>query len=183
MRFRYQFSLQPVSNAVRSATDNPGRFGYAVHPLHVALCLTRFGADSEVVQAGLLHDVVEDCEGWTEQRLREEFGPRVAALVAEVTEDKSRTWEERQQDALDHVPRLSAAAALLKGCDKLHNLESLVLALRRASAPDDVWQAFRGGRDRTLERSGALAEALAPRVPAELSAALADALERVRETS
>ena len=62
---------------------------YIVHPLHVATMLARAGADEETIQAGVLHDVVEDCEGWTLERLEDEFGPRVREIVAHLTEDKS----------------------------------------------------------------------------------------------
>ncbi|HUR27951.1 MAG TPA: HD domain-containing protein, partial [Planctomycetota bacterium] len=35
---------------------------YVTHPMHVALMLARFGLDDEVIAAGLLHDVAEDCD-------------------------------------------------------------------------------------------------------------------------
>ena len=66
-----------------------GRTPYFLHPVHVALILARWGADAVTLQAGILHDVVEDCAEWTAERLREEFGASVADVVADVTEDKS----------------------------------------------------------------------------------------------
>ena len=61
---------------------------YIVHSIHVALTLVRWGAEAEAVAAGLLHDVVEDCaeKGWSRERMEEEFGERVAGIVAEVTD-------------------------------------------------------------------------------------------------
>lgn len=148
------------------------RVPYAVHPYHVALMLTRWGLDEEVVQAGLLHDVVEDCEDWTIERVEGEFGARVAGLVGEVTEDKSLTWEERKRGAVEHAATMSEAAVLVKAADKLHNLECLRASLRSADDTAAIWAQFRGGRERTLEMSAELVEALVPRVPAEVGAAL-----------
>ena len=35
---------------------------YIVHPLNVAMILTTIYADSETIEAALLHDVLEDCD-------------------------------------------------------------------------------------------------------------------------
>lgn len=151
---------------------------YAVHPVHVALLLAASGADEEVVQAGLLHDVVEDCPDWDAGRLAAEFGPRVAGIVAELTEDKSLRWEERKRGAIEAVPGLSPAALWIKAIDKLHNLESLCACLEGAADPEAIWEHFTGGRERTLAMARGLVEALGGRVP-PLSPGLARALREV----
>jgi (p)ppGpp synthase/HD superfamily hydrolase len=152
-----------------------GSVPYVVHPIHVALILSRLGAGEEVLQAALLHDVVEDCPGWTVLRVSEEFGEPVARVVAELTEDKSKTWQERKQGAIEAVPRLSSQALLIKAVDKLHNLETLLASLRDGPDPAQVWARFSGGRQRTLSMARQLVHALQARVPAPL----AEALERV----
>ena len=53
------------------------RVHYATHPMHIALMLAKWGFDEDVIAAGLLHDVVEDCEGWTLPRIEEQFGAHV----------------------------------------------------------------------------------------------------------
>jgi (p)ppGpp synthase/HD superfamily hydrolase len=150
---------------------------YAVHPLHVALLLARFGAGDELIQAGLLHDVVEDSAVWTSARVEEEFGERVAGVVAELSEDKSRSWDERKRAAIEEAPRLSEGAALVKACDQLHNLCTLLAELEAAERPEAVWTQFRGGRERTLEMARGLLEALGGRIPAPLSRELGGVLE------
>lgn len=152
---------------------------YSVHPLHMALLLERLGSSPLVVQAALLHDVVEDCEGWTQARLAQQFGPVVAAVVAELTEDKSKTWDQRKRTAVEHVPELSAAALEVKAADKLHNLWSLAEQLRSVREPAVVWQLFRGGRARTLALAHDLIEALALRLNTPLIGALREALAEV----
>jgi (p)ppGpp synthase/HD superfamily hydrolase len=154
---------------------------YAVHPLHVAILLARWGQEDDVVVAGLLHDVVEDCDTWTLARVEAEFGREVARIVGELTEDKSRAWEERKRAAVEHVPRMSPQAATVKAADKLHNLHTLALELRQAAAPDEVWSRFRRGRDPTLAMSAELVEAICTRVEPRVCRALRAALKAVRD--
>jgi (p)ppGpp synthase/HD superfamily hydrolase len=163
----------------KGAADTP----YVVHPIHVALLLARHGADEETVQAGLLHDVVEDCPGWPMTRIEREFGPRVAAIVADLTEDKSKSWEERKRWAVEHVAHMSPEAAAVKAADKLHNLSSLLAELRAAPDHAQVWAKFKGGRDRTLQMSAELVDALRGRAPRALAAELDATLVALREVS
>jgi len=158
---------------------SPHSVPYIVHPVHVALMLSRLGEDDAVIQAGLLHDVVEDCRDWTLERVESEFGARVAGIVAEVTEDKSRTWDERKRAAIDDVPHVSPEALAVKACDKLHNLRSLVAELREAENSASIWARFTGGRERTLAMSRELIEALQERVGEPLHEALGVVLEEL----
>jgi (p)ppGpp synthase/HD superfamily hydrolase len=153
---------------------------YVVHPLHVSLVLARWGQDEDVIVAGLLHDVVEDCEGWTLARVESEFGHNVARIVGELTEDKSKSWDERKRAAVEHVPHLSPQAATIKAADKLHNLQSLAAELR-AEPAESVWARFRGGREKTLRISGELVEALSTRVEPKVARALRAAWKTVGE--
>lgn len=161
----------------KGAPDEP----YVIHPVHVAMMLARIGADDIVLQAALLHDVIEDCDGYDEARLASDFGPRVAGIVAELTEDKSRPWAERKQAGIDAVARYTTEAALVKAADKLHNLESMARALAVAPELEVFWSPFHGGRERTLEMSGRLVEALSRRVAPKLARALDAAYKRLIE--
>lgn len=152
---------------------------YVAHPFHVALILARLGLPPRVLHAALLHDVVEDCEGWSSARVEREFGPDVARTVAELTEDKSRTWEERKRAQVEHAPHLSADALAIKAADKLHNLRTLAQDLRAAADPDTVWARFRGGRERTLAMSRELVDAIASRCDVRLAAELRASLREV----
>ena len=153
---------------------------YISHPVHVAMILARHGAEDHVLQAALLHDVVEDCEEWTLERVTVEFGIGVAEIVSELTEDKSLSWEERKQAAIDHVPAMSADALLVKAADKLHNLSTLLVDLESAPEPDEVWRNFSRGPEQTLELAQGLVAALQPRLPASIAGALDEALDRLR---
>ena len=158
------------------------RIHYSVHPIHMALILARTGVRQELVQAALLHDVVEDCDGWTMGRLREEFGDEVAEIVDQLTEDKSLSWEERKQWAIDHVSQMCDDSVVVKAADKLHNLESLAVQLEQAEDVEAVWGKFKGGRERTLRMDRELVMTLQGRVPASLANELGSAFERVEKS-
>lgn len=172
-----QVALEAHGGQLRRGSDAP----YVIHPIQVALALSGLGASVTVIQAGVLHDVVEDCEDWTCARIHVEFGAQVAGLVAEVTEDKSLSWKVRKEHGIQVVPELSEGALLIKACDKLHNLTSLAASLESVEDAALVWGRFRGKREGTLETSGRLVEALCLRVSSDLGEQLRSALGRVRQ--
>ena len=179
-----------IEQAIRAALHAHGgqtRKGsgvpYVSHPIHVAMSLLRLGQPSEVVQAGLLHDVVEDCDDWTVERVEMEFSARVALWVGELTETKGNSWEQRKQQAVDKAATMSPEAATIKAADKLHNLSSLILALDKAEKPESVWEHFSRGPEESLSMSERLVEALSPRVPTELALELQGCLATLRKHS
>ena len=80
--------------------------------------------DPEILAAAILHDTLEDTET-TRRELEREFGARVAALISEVTDDKSLPKQRRKQLQIDHAPMKSKNAALIKVADKICNLRDL----------------------------------------------------------
>jgi (p)ppGpp synthase/HD superfamily hydrolase len=184
----YSADVERALRAALDAHEGQVRKGleeapYVTHPIQIALLLARLGFDDALIQAGLLHDVVEDCAGWTLARVEKEFGPRVRSIVAELTEDKTKSWEERKHWAVDHAAHMSSEALAVKAADKLHNLQSLVRDLGNASDPSIVWAKFKGGRERTLAMSAALVEALAPRVDERLARALRASMRDLERAS
>jgi guanosine-3',5'-bis(diphosphate) 3'-pyrophosphohydrolase len=107
---------------------------YINHPVRVAYYIGAVAGieDPELIAAALLHDTVEDTET-TFEELRDEFGHRVAELVAEVTDDKSLAKKTRKRLQVEHAPEVSQAAAQLKIADKLSNVEDL------SAAPPPGW--------------------------------------------
>ncbi len=90
------------------------------------------GRDPELVAAAVLHDAVEDTEA-TLAEVAERFGPEIAALVAEVTDDKSLPKAERKRRQVEAAPTRSARAKILKLADKTSNLRAL------AASPPRGW--------------------------------------------
>lgn len=110
---------------------------YVNHPADVALRVAEAtgGDDANLVAAALLHDCIEDA-GATREELELAFGPDVAELVAEVTDDTALEPDERKRQQVATAPGKSARARMLKLADKASNLRAIV-----ASPPD--WPATR----------------------------------------
>jgi (p)ppGpp synthase/HD superfamily hydrolase len=108
------------------------------HLLEVASLVTDAtdGQDPELVIAALLHDATEDQEVPSELIARE-FGDRVAAIVAEVTDDKSLEKAERKRLQVEHAPEKSNSAKLIKLADKTSNVRAI------AFAPSPDWSVKR----------------------------------------
>src|SRR5688572_5276428 len=100
---------------------------YINHPIALADVLVNEGgvSDVEVLCAALLHDTVEDTDT-TPQELEREFGPRIARIVAEVTDDQALPKAERKRLQVEHAPALSPEAKLVKLADKICNLRDVV---------------------------------------------------------
>jgi len=96
---------------------------YINHPLEVSERIVRVGGvhDVEVLVAAILHDTIEDTET-TAEEIERQFGPAVAHLVLEVTDDRSLTWMERKRLEIEHAPHLSPRAKLIKLSDKISNI-------------------------------------------------------------
>jgi (p)ppGpp synthase/HD superfamily hydrolase len=98
---------------------------YITHPLTVGLILSRANASEDVVIAGLLHDTIEDSKSdkkVTHEMLVERFGKNVADLVMSVTEQrKDLPWEERKNEAIEHIKTFSHDSLLVKSADLISN--------------------------------------------------------------
>ena len=99
---------------------------YINHPIALANVLVREGdvTDPDVLAAALLHDTVEDTQT-TPAELANAFGPAIAAIVEEVTDDKSLPKAERKRLQVEHAATMSEAAKLVKLADKICNLRDM----------------------------------------------------------
>ena len=99
---------------------------YINHPIALAQVLTGEGGvtDIEVLAAALLHDTIEDT-ATTGEELEREFGSRIAAIVAEVTDDTALPKADRKRLQIEHAAQLSDAAKLVKLADKICNLRDV----------------------------------------------------------
>lgn len=111
---------------------------YINHPIELANVLANEGGVNDVIAlcAAVLHDTIEDTETTIEE-LQTLFGPGVAAVVMEVTDDKSLEKSVRKQLQVEHAPHISPEAKLVKLADKICNLRDIL-----ASPPAD-WSAER----------------------------------------
>ena len=84
-----------------------------------------------MICAALLHDAIED-QGITAAEIASGFGSDVAALVCEVSDDKSLPKAERKAHQIAVAPGLSPGAKVIKLADKISNVRSV-----RSSPPAD----------------------------------------------
>lgn len=105
---------------------------YVNHVIEVAGILADHGAALPVVLAGLLHDTVEDT-AVAHGDLVATFGPEIADLVAEATDDTSLPKEIRKGLQVSQAPKKSDGAKQLKLADKISNLRAI------ADSPPANW--------------------------------------------
>jgi (p)ppGpp synthase/HD superfamily hydrolase len=129
---------------------------YVSHPAGVALLLARHDFSDEVIAAGALHDVLEDC-AVTPEELEGLFGGRVAELVRAVSEpDKSLPWEERKARYLERFATEPWEAQAIGLADKIDNFQSILVSAA-VSGTAATWAMFRRGREPQMERFEAMA--------------------------
>jgi (p)ppGpp synthase/HD superfamily hydrolase len=114
----------------RDEYDTP----YISHLYSVALILSDYTDDEDMIMAGLMHDSLEDVKGYTYEQLVLDCGVRVADIVLGVTEDHSirQTDSVSARDAyidkkkiyLENLKSGSKEAVMVSVADKLHNLMS-----------------------------------------------------------
>ena len=127
--------LSEVLHAIRFAAEkhrDDRRKGavaapYINHPIAVAEQLATAGLDddSELLMAAVLHDVVEDTDT-SEAELASVFGPRVAGIVMEVTDDKSMRRSERREQVVRTIAGKSRQARLVKLSDLIANVYDVI---------------------------------------------------------
>lgn len=135
---------------------------YFTQPANLAVILTRYGRDEEVVTAAILLEVVEDYsrEGyprdWLEQRIGEKFGVGVLGLAMGAAERRSDddgaelSVEERRADVAERMAGAPDAVRWIAAAEALHAAGTLLADLRRTVEADSVWNRLSLGRDRTI---------------------------------
>ena len=103
---------------------------YITHPIAVASILASWRMDAETIEAGLMHDVLEDT-GTSKREMAEKFGIEVAELVDGVSKlDKLRFSSNEIAQAESFRKMLLAMARdvrviLVKLADRIHNMRTL----------------------------------------------------------
>lgn len=102
---------------------------YINHLIEVAMLAAEAtnGSDTNLVIAALLHDAIEDCEV-PRELIAGLFGEDVAAIVAEVTDDKSLPKAVRKEEQVKMAPKKSPRAKILKLADKTSNLRAIAVS-------------------------------------------------------
>lgn len=138
---------------VRKSED---RLPYIVHPFAVAWILSDYTEDEEIVMAALLHDVLEDVEGYEFENLVADFGERVANIVKGVSEERdpidhvgsAETWLVRKNGYLKTLEIAPEESLMVSAADKINNLHTMMDAY--ASEGEALWERFHSPDDKRL---------------------------------
>ncbi|MBI2024889.1 MAG: bifunctional (p)ppGpp synthetase/guanosine-3',5'-bis(diphosphate) 3'-pyrophosphohydrolase [Candidatus Harrisonbacteria bacterium] len=103
---------------------------YITHPFSVAIILSKYTNDENIVIAGLLHDTLEDTN-YKPEEMAADFGAEVKDIVLGVSEPPtkekdSRNWAERKEAYLDQLSKAPEGSLMVSAADKIHNLSSLI---------------------------------------------------------
>lgn len=115
-----KFATHAHNGQFRKQSDVP----YITHPIRVARFLGTCNVNKYFIAAAYLHDVVEDTE-YSFDDIEDLFGTEVRRLVELVSEDKTKTWEERKQSNIDKVKNMTLDEKKLIACDKLANISDI----------------------------------------------------------
>ena len=131
------FATQAHEGQLRKGTTRP----YILHPTEVGNIVADMTGDEEVIAAAILHDTVEDCEGVTEEIIRREFSPRVAELVMQESEDKTKTWMERKTATIEQLKVAPKEIQMIGLADKLSNMRDIDRDYPECG--ETLWERFR----------------------------------------
>lgn len=144
--------MQVVERAIRYAADaHHGTFRkgnhlpYIIHPMECMMLTMEMTDDVDVIAAAALHDVVEDTPR-TLVDLEQEFGSRIAGLVAMESEnkrsgqDKGETWKVRKLENLEREKTASLEAKMIMLADKVSNMRATYRDYQEAG--DAIWNKF-----------------------------------------
>jgi len=103
--------------------DDKDKTPYINHPINLAhiLAVEAGIEDVAILITALLHDTIEDTDT-TMEDLAIHFGPRVANLVAELSDDQSPSIGERYEAQIRKTLLYSPDAKLIKLADRIANI-------------------------------------------------------------
>ena len=108
-------------------TRDDDKTPYAIHLFRVVEYLRSIALerDEDVLCAAFLHDTIEDT-GHTFDSVAGPFGPAVASLVVELTNDNRLPKAQRRAAMIEHIPHISPQAKRIKLSDRLDNVSDLL---------------------------------------------------------
>jgi guanosine-3',5'-bis(diphosphate) 3'-pyrophosphohydrolase len=125
LRKCYEFADKMHINHKRSSGES-----YIIHPLNVSATLIKLKMDLDSIMAGLLHDVVEDCDVSPEE-ISKLFGQTVAQIVVGCTKISKIKFKTKEESQAENFRKMVVAMAqdlrviIVKLADRMHNMRTL----------------------------------------------------------
>ena len=139
---RLEMAIRYATDCHKGQTRKGTKIPFIMHPLEVMQILHGMDADTNLLIAGLLHDVVEDTNATIEE-IRVTFGDDVAELVGGHTEDKTKSWEERKTTEIRGTLEAPIRLKMLVLADKLANMRCIYKDYRVVG--NELWERFNAG--------------------------------------
>lgn len=125
---------------VRRFNDIP----YVDHPISVAKIISRNFLDKELIEAWLLHDVIEDVPNWRE--IMKWYSETIYSLVDSVTEqDRSLPRKERKIAYISHIESYDYKSLAISLSDRIQNLRDMIVLYE--TYWDEIWSRFHAWPD------------------------------------
>jgi (p)ppGpp synthase/HD superfamily hydrolase len=149
---RFRSALVEAASLHARQTRKHTEVPYVSHLLSVAALVLEDGGDEDEAIAALLHDAVEDQGGRpTLDRIRREFGERVARIVEACSDSDTipkPPWRQRKERTIDQVRGAPLDVRRVSAADKLHNARAILADHRKVG--DEVWRRFTADREQVL---------------------------------
>ena len=170
----------------RKSTDIP----YVSHLLQVKGLVLEHGGNADQAIAGLLHDSLEDAPSPGERARREEiiareFGEGVRAMVRHCTDtgpdefaEQKQPWQDRKARYLRQLEGALPESLLVVGCDKRHNLHSVVWDVRTQGA--SVFERFNSTPPQQVWYFESVLGVIKPSIPVRLAQEIEDLLASLK---
>ncbi len=145
---RLRLAINTAAVAHRDHVRKGSGVPYVSHLFAVMHLLNSVTDDEDILIAGLLHDTLEDVpENYPAAQMEADFGPRVLALVKDLTKDDSLPdWKVRADAYLRHLEHEAHRdAVLISLADKTHNLMSILDDHEQLG--ESLWDRFNSGKD------------------------------------
>ncbi len=103
---------------------------YIIHPLNVVATLIKLRMDMDSLIAGILHDVVEDCDV-TPEEIEREFSTNIAHIVVGLTKISKIKFKTKEENQAENFRKMVVAMAkdirviIVKLSDRMHNMRTL----------------------------------------------------------
>lgn len=125
IREAYHFAEKSHTGQKRSSGEE-----YIIHPINVSATLVKLRMDVPSIIAGLLHDVVEDCDV-EPATIEERFGKDVAQIVVGLTKISKIKFKTKEESQAENFRKMVVAMAkdlrviIVKLADRMHNMRTL----------------------------------------------------------
>jgi GTP pyrophosphokinase len=125
IRKAYRYAEEKHKGQLRESGED-----YIYHPLSTAMILTTVSADCDTICAGLLHDVIEDCDV-TKQEIEDEFNADIAKLVDGVSKISKMHFSTENEALVEYYKKIIVGMSedvrviIIKLADRLHNMRTL----------------------------------------------------------